>query len=116
MAKEVSKIFEAESTEIKENTEIRNFEFEDKRRFEEIDTHIRQLHSELRRVCKTDTEGPVFVETKVCSSFDAVKGENVPFKVACGGKVPPLKIKFLANSTDCMVYISQNNPLPTAEK
>jgi hypothetical protein len=52
-----------------------------KKAFIEIDTQIRQLNSELRRILKAEEYEPTYIQINICNSFDGIKNELIPFKV-----------------------------------
>ena len=49
--------------------------------FQKVNTQIRDLNAELRRLLKTENELPTILGTDIWNSFDAIKGEIIYFKV-----------------------------------
>ena len=81
--------------------------------FQKVNTQIRDLNAELRRLLKTENELPTILGTDIWNSFDAIKGEIIYFKVLWERNVPPLKIKFSKESIDWSVCISTIHEIPT---
>jgi len=77
LAVEVDKIFKPTQSFSQEQNEK-----DTQREFDEIYTKIRQLNSELRRICKKDDEEPIQLDPNVINSFDGIKNEVIPFKIS----------------------------------
>ena len=113
--KEVDLIFnkENQSLYIQDSNSKLNEQKERNRAFQKVNTQIRDLNAELRRILKTENEQPTLLEQDMWNSFDGIKGEIIHFKIDCDQNIPPLKIKFSKESINWSVYISTSVEMPT---
>jgi hypothetical protein len=84
LAVDEDKLFSNDKTQIPSDGRDTHKEFLD------IDSKVRQLHSELRRVLRTEDDQPTLILSDIWNTFDAVKDETIIFKLNCANQVPPI--------------------------
>ena len=83
--------------------------------FQQVDTQIRDLNWNLRRIFKASNDEPYEIRTDVWNTFGAIAKEVIYFKVNCQDQKPPLKIVIKKKSIEWILYLSTKELKPNSE-